>query len=120
VEPYRSLVQYPLETGFHPLFLYESLWSLLAFIVLLNIFQRTRDRLFPGDVMLIYLIQYAFIRFILEGIRVEVTLVGDLNLSQAFMGVVFVVVLLFFIYRHRPGHAPVRHEQAPEPASGNT
>lgn len=120
VEPYRSLVQYPLDTGFHPLFLYESLWSLLAFIVLLNLFQRFRDRLFPGDIFIIYLIQYAFIRFILEGIRVEVTLIGDLNVSQAFMGVVFVLAVLLLVYRHRPGAAPARREQPQEPVSENT
>ena len=120
VAPYRSLVEYPLETGFHPLFLYESLWSLLAFIVLLNIFQRYRDRLFPGDIFLIYLMQYSVIRFILEGIRVEVTLIGTLNVSQAFMAVVFVISLAVLLYRHRPGHAPVQRDQPAEPVSENT
>ena len=31
-------------TRFHPLFLYESLWNVLAFIVLLNIFLRNREQ----------------------------------------------------------------------------
>ena len=121
VAPYRSLVDYPLETGFHPLFLYESLWSVLAFIVLLNIFLRYRDRLIPGDIFLIYLAQYALIRFILEGIRVEVTLIGELNLSQAFMGVVFVIAVGYLVYRHRSGTASSSYSQQPvEPASENT
>ncbi len=108
VEPYRSLVQYPSDTLFHPLFLYESLWSLVAFIVLLNLFLRYRSRFLPGDFFLIYLAQYSFVRFLLEGIRVEVTLVGDLNFSQALVGLVFVVSLLTLLYRHRPGavHTP--------------
>ena len=41
----------------------------VAFAKLLNLFLRYRDRLFPGDIALISLAQYAFIRFLLEGIR---------------------------------------------------
>lgn len=105
VEPFKSLVDYPVTTLFHPLFLYESLWSILAFIVLLNLFLRYRERFLPGDFFLIYLAQYALIRFVLEGIRVEVTYVPftTINLGQAFMAVVFVAAAGFFLYRHRQG-----------------
>jgi phosphatidylglycerol:prolipoprotein diacylglycerol transferase len=117
VEPYRSMVEYPVDQGFHPLFLYESLWSLLFFIVLLNLFTRYRRQwnLRPGDIFLVYLVQYAFIRFILEGIRVEVTLLGGMNISQVFMGVVFVVALAYLIYRNRPGAAPPQLREVPPP-----
>jgi phosphatidylglycerol---prolipoprotein diacylglyceryl transferase len=111
VAPYRSLVDYPLDQGFHPLFLYESLWSLLFFIILLNIFQRYRRRLFPGDVFLIYLVQYAFIRFLLETIRVEVTLIGGVNVSQVVVALIFIGALGFLLYRHRPGAAPPEPEK---------
>ncbi len=119
IEPYTSMVQYPATTTFHPLFLYESLWSVIAFIVLLQIFLRYRHRLLPGDIFLMYLMQYAFIRFILEGIRVEVTLIGELNLSQALMAVVFVVSLLTLIYRHRPGAVRATPEQ-PQTVTDNS
>lgn len=123
VAPYRSLVEYPLETRFHPLFLYESLWSLLFFIILLNLFLRYRNRLPQGDIFLIYLLQYAFIRFLLEGIRVEVTYVPgtQINLSQVFMGVVFLIALAVLAYRHRPGTVTtVGRTPDPQPASENT
>lgn len=123
VAPYRSLVDYPAETGFHPLFLYESLWSLLFFIALLNLFQRYRTRLREGDIFLIYLAQYAVIRFILEGIRVEITYLPgtEINLSQAFMAVVFIAALAALAYRHRPG-AVISNQRTPDsqPASENT
>jgi phosphatidylglycerol---prolipoprotein diacylglyceryl transferase len=110
VEPYRSLVEYPTTTLFHPLFLYESLWSILAFIVLLNLFLRYRNRFLTGDFFLIYVAQYSFIRFLLEGIRVEVTYIPwtQINLSQALMLVTFIASIAIFAYRHRPGavHAP--------------
>lgn len=123
VAPYRSLVEYPLETRFHPLFLYESLWSLLFFIILLNLFLRYRNRLPQGDIFLIYLLQYAFIRFLLEGIRVEVTYVPgtQINLSQVFMGIVFLIALAVLAYRHRPGTVTtVGRTPDPQPASENT
>lgn len=123
VAPYRSLVEYPLETRFHPLFLYESLWSLLFFIILLNLFLRYRNRLPQGDIFLIYLLQYAFIRFLLEGIRVEVTYVPgtQINLSQVFMGVVFLIALAVLAYRHRPGTVTtVGRTPDSQPASENT
>lgn len=104
VAPYKSIIDYPVATTlFHPLFLYESLWSLLAFIVLLNVFQRLRARLLPGDIFLFYVAQYSFIRFLLEFLRVDVTLVGGVNWSQVVTVVLFVAALLYFLYRHRPG-----------------
>ncbi len=117
VDPYKSLVQFPVTQGFHPLFLYESLWSLLFFIVLLNIYTRYRRRwnLRPGDVFLVYVMQYAVIRFLLEAIRVEVTMVAGVNLWQLVSGILFVLALGFLIYRHRPGAAPMPREEAPKP-----
>lgn len=104
VEPFKSIVDYPVATTlFHPLFLYESLWSILAFIVLLNLFLRYRSRFLPGDLFLLYIMQYAFIRFLLEFLRVDVTLVGGINVSQVVTAAAFLAALLFFIYRHRPG-----------------
>jgi len=114
VAPFGSTVDYPVATTlFHPLFLYESLWSILAFILLLNLFQRYRSRLIPGDLFLIYIMQYSLIRFLLEFIRVEVTLVGAINLSQLVCIIAFLGALLFFIYRHRPGAVVV--ERLPDP-----
>lgn len=114
VAPYGSTIDFPVDaTRFHPLFLYESLWSILAFIVLLNLFLRFRHRLFPGDILLIYVMQYSVIRFLLEFLRVDVTLLGGINLSQAVSVVAFLVALGFFLYRHRPGHAPA----APQPST---
>ncbi len=104
VEPYMSTVDYPAATTlFHPLFLYESLWSVLAFVVLLNLFLRYRSRLIAGDLFLLYIVQYSVIRFLLEFLRVDVTLVGGINVSQVVTLIAGVIALLVFIYRHRAG-----------------
>lgn len=104
VTPFKSLVDYPVATTkFHPLFLYESLWSLLAFIVLVNLFLRYRKTLRFGDIFLIYVMQYSFIRFLLEFLRVEVAHIPGttINSSQAFTLVAFAIAFVVFIYRSR-------------------
>ena len=102
VAPYRSLVEYPLDTGFHPLFLYESLWSLLGFIILLNLFRRWRRRL-PGDLFIAYVAWYCAGRFLLEFIRVEVVLINTLNANQAIVGVLFLLAVGLLLQRRRGG-----------------
>ena len=100
-EIYRGLEYF--DAKFHPIFLYESLWNLGAFFVLLYLYNRYRDRFRAGDFFLIFVAQYAFIRFMLEFIRIEVTLVGDANLSQIVTVVLFVLAVGALVYRHRPG-----------------
>jgi phosphatidylglycerol:prolipoprotein diacylglycerol transferase len=91
------------DAKFHPLFLYESLWSLAAFFVLLWLYNNHRDRFRVGDFFLLYIVQYSFIRFWLEFIRVEITTIPgtDINLSQAVTLVAFVLALLALFLRHR-------------------
>lgn len=105
IEPFASPVDFPSSTLFHPLFLYESLWNILAFIVLLRLFLRNRHRFLPGDFVLMYLMQYSVIRFLLEGIRVSVSYIPGttINLWQAVSLVIFLLSLVVLLYRHRPG-----------------
>jgi prolipoprotein diacylglyceryl transferase len=112
VDPYKSLIDYPAATTlFHPLFLYESLWNFLAFIVLLNLFLRRRSAFRAGDFFLLYILQYCLIRFFLEFLRVEVAFIPGttINSSQAISVVGFVIALVIFIYRRRS--APRSSEQ---------
>lgn len=116
VEPYKSLVDYPVSsTLFHPLFLYEALWNLIAFFVLLNLFLRNRQKLRAGDIFLLYIMQYSVIRFLLEFLRVEITVVGGVNWSQVVCVVAFFGALAVYILRRRG--APASKEQAPQKAA---
>ncbi len=101
VGEYASPVDYPASTLFHPLFLYEALWSLVAFFVMLNLYQRNRRQFNTGDFLLIYLAQYAFVRFLLEFLRVEKAFIPgtDINSAQVVTAVVFVVAVVLFFYR---------------------
>jgi len=110
---YASLVEYPASTLFHPLFLYESLWSLGAFIVLYVLFTRHKHRFLDGDLFLIYLMQYSFIRFLLELIRIEIAYVPGttINMSQVFTVIVFVLALV--VYLARSGRRRAQTSQTP-------
>src|SRR5690606_16965450 len=85
---------------FHPMFLYESLWSLAAFFVLLWLYNNYRNRFKPGDFFLLYIAQYSAIRFLLEFIRVDQRLVGDINLSQLVTAAAFMVSVGILVLRH--------------------
>lgn len=70
---------------FHPTFLYESIWNLLVFILLLSLFfwgLRHGDRLKVGTLSLIYLIAYSLGRFWIEGLRTDSLMLGPLRIAQ--------------------------------------
>ncbi|MGN0613821.1 MAG: prolipoprotein diacylglyceryl transferase [Porcipelethomonas sp.] len=79
----------------HPCFLYESLWCLLGF-VLLVIFAR-KIRKFDGEIFLIYLAWYGFERFFIEGLRTDSLMIGSLRVSQALAALCFVVSVILII-----------------------
>lgn len=55
--------------GVHPTFLYESLWNLLGFILLLLLMKRGRK--FDGQMFLSYVIWYGLGRAAIEGLRTD-------------------------------------------------
>ncbi|HMO55819.1 MAG TPA: prolipoprotein diacylglyceryl transferase [Roseiflexaceae bacterium] len=72
VEPFRDMQAYPRETTlFHPTFLYESIWNLVGFGLLIWIERRFGKRLRPGDMALGYAIVYGAGRFWIEGLRTD-------------------------------------------------
>ena len=71
IPPYNNLAQYPMATRFHPLFLYESVWNLLGFALLVWIARRFDNQLKPGDLALAYLIWYPLGRFFIEFLRTD-------------------------------------------------
>ncbi len=84
--PYADLSRYPLDsTYFHPIWVYESILTAALFLILLFAFRRWRARLGPGSVALLYLLLYGSGRYVLEYMRVNVSLVGGINISQMVM-----------------------------------
>ena len=63
---------------FHPTFLYESLWNLIIFLILIYIFNKQTkiNTVKPGLISCIYLISYSFGRFWIEGLRTDPLCLG--------------------------------------------
>ena len=74
-----DFVKRPLEhlsqTHFQPMFLYESILNLLNFAILLLLFYflKLKQKIKPGIIFLIYLINYSIIRIVMEFFRLDAT-----------------------------------------------
>lgn len=92
--PHRPL-EYAQDNFFHPTFLYESLWDLVVFLVLVGLF---RDRLAraPGALFLTYLGLYSLGRFFTEGLRTDALMLGPIRIAQL-VSVLGVVAALIFV-----------------------
>lgn len=84
-----------------PLFLYESLWCILGFVILL--FIRKRKYIKTGQIFGIYCMWYSVGRFFLEGMRDEKynLMLGSMKAAQIVSIGMFVVGLFFFIRRFK-------------------
>jgi phosphatidylglycerol:prolipoprotein diacylglycerol transferase len=104
---YADFERFPIDsTRFHPAFLYESLWSLLTFVVLLTLARRRRDDLQTGDLLALYLVFYAAGRVLLEFIRLDsrtLNLLGvDLGIPVATLVSIIIALpmAIMLLWRH--------------------
>lgn len=70
---------------FHPTFLYESLWNLMVFGLLLFLFFRDlrgKPRLKAGTLFLVYMAAYSSGRIWIEGLRTDSLMFGPLRIAQ--------------------------------------
>ncbi|MCI7657010.1 prolipoprotein diacylglyceryl transferase [Anaerotignum sp.] len=89
----------------HPTFLYESLWSLCVFIILL-ILQRKKK--FNGQVCATYFFGYALGRVWIEGLRTDQLCIGNVPVSQALSAVLIIAsVVLYFYCKKKAVAVPV-------------
>ena len=71
IDEVHRLPGYERNPTFHPAFLYESLWSLGAFLLLLTLARRHAPRLKTGDLTALYLVAYGVGRTLLELVRLD-------------------------------------------------
>ncbi|HZK01233.1 MAG TPA: prolipoprotein diacylglyceryl transferase [Anaerovoracaceae bacterium] len=82
----------------HPTFLYESLWCLLLFFILIII---DNQRHFQGKIFLIYGMLYSVERFLVEQLRTDSLMLGGFRVAQLVSAAIFIIFLLIFIYMWR-------------------
>lgn len=85
---------------YHPLFLYESILTLLSAGLLLLINRKWRKKLFTGDLFFLYLVLYPTFRFFLEFLRLDPSPVNGININQTFMLIVAIFAALVLVLRH--------------------
>ena len=85
---------------FHPTFLYESLWNLSVFIILLL---RRDKRAFDGELFFSYITLYGLGRFWIEGLRMDSLYLGPIRISQL-VAIVCVFAGIIVIIKKRKQH----------------
>lgn len=101
IDPAHRLAEYQEAAFYHPLFLYESLWSLLNMAVLLVVSTRYRQVIRRGNLFLGYVVIYGLGRFGLEFLRLDISSAGGVNINQVFMLAVVFAVGVVLIVRQR-------------------
>ncbi len=80
---------------YHPTFLYESLWNVLGFILLLVFAKKLLK--YHGEVSFLYFAWYGLGRFFIEGLRTDSLYLGPIRISQLLAAVFFVFGITFFV-----------------------
>ncbi|MFL7839447.1 MAG: prolipoprotein diacylglyceryl transferase [Candidatus Promineifilaceae bacterium] len=112
IDPQYRLPAYADVERFHPAFLYESLWSFLAFLLLHYLTKHYAKKMLPGEMTALYLILYAIGRSLLELVRLDsrtVSLGGiDTGLAVAtFVSIIVAVMAALAVI--------IRRARRPEP-----
>ena len=101
--PWRMGIMYAGSTVtkyYHPTFLYESLWNLLGFILIMCFYKKKR---FNGQIVLSYITWYGFGRFFIEGLRTDSlyfmkSVFGEtIRVSQVVGALCFIFGIVFLI-----------------------
>lgn len=82
---------------YHPTFLYESLWCLLGFVVLLLV-RKFYKNLKTGQLTCIYLMWYGVGRLMIESLRTDSLMLGSFKVAQLVSIGMMIIGLVLFVY----------------------
>lgn len=85
---------------YHPTFLYESLWCLIGFIVIILI-RKFYKYLKKGQLTGIYLMWYSLGRFFIESLRTDSLMFNDFKVAQVVSVALFVIGLIITVAKGR-------------------
>lgn len=98
-------VGFPAGVLFHPTFLYEMIWNLLGFALIVFVLER-RFNLRNGRALAVYLVYYSIGRAFIESIRIDVSesfLGLRTNVWSAILTALVGVALYLWLARKKPG-----------------
>lgn len=84
----------------HPTFLYESVWCLVLFFLLIYVDNR---RAFEGQTACLYGILYSIERFFVEGLRTDSLMIGPFRQAQMLSLAVILFCLVSYVYLKKKG-----------------
>ena len=91
----------------HPTFLYESLWNIVGFAILIAL---RRVNLRQGELFLTYVIWYSIGRFFVEGLRTDSLMLFDtLRMAQVLSLVLILVGVVLIIVRRKLGYSEKKY-----------
>jgi phosphatidylglycerol:prolipoprotein diacylglycerol transferase len=117
ISQYADLGAYPPDTLFHPTFLYESVFALVLFVILVLVHLKLKDHILAGDIVLGYLIGYPIGRFFVEYFRPDAWMIGRIAAAQLFAIILALAATAVLIVRHvavrpKPGAGDKRSAEA--------
>ncbi|CAM4141504.1 prolipoprotein diacylglyceryl transferase [Lederbergia lenta] len=92
---------------YHPTFLYESLWNIIGFGLLIALRKVNFRR---GELFLSYVIWYSIGRFFIEGLRTDSLMLTDsLRIAQVISLVLIAIAVVIWVYRRKSGLATAKY-----------
>lgn len=82
----------------HPTFLYESIWNVIVFAILVFTFKKRR---FFGEHFIKYLVMYSIGRFFIEGLRTDSLMFGPLRVAQVISLMAIILGIIYIIYARK-------------------
>ncbi|WP_035291017.1 prolipoprotein diacylglyceryl transferase [Clostridium sp. KNHs214] len=82
---------------YHPTFLYESIWDLLIFLILMILLRKSKKN---GVVFFTYIGLYSIGRFLIEGLRTDSLMIGNIRVAQ-FISLIGIMIWIIFIISQR-------------------
>lgn len=96
---------------YHPTFLYESVWNIIGFVILLALRKANLKR---GELFLSYLTWYSIGRFFIEGLRTDsLMLTSSLRIAQVVSLSLIIISIVVMVYRRRKGLASEFYNETP-------
>jgi len=86
-------------TYYHPTFLYESIWNVIGFIIL--IYLRKHKKLKTGVLTGIYFIWYSVARFFIESLRTDSLMLGPIKIAQLISLALCIVGIYLIFYKKK-------------------
>lgn len=96
-------------TYYHPTFLYESIWNIVGFIILILL---RKVNLRRGELFLSYIIWYSIGRFFVEGLRTDsLMLTSNLRMAQVISIVLVALAIVLWVVRRVSGMAKQHYRE---------